>query len=439
MQSIRARLGSGLFVLLIVLFLLQLGIVSFVIRHLMGEVVMTRLMQDADSLLAVVEINDQNQASLSAQRLANVYQQPFSGHYFHIEVEGKDLHSRSLWDEDLHLRNVAPGEHEVQYLEGPLDQWLMVYVSGYRKHGKHVVIAVAQDVSDLSSDIREMQLVYGGVSLVALLLLVYLQNAALRWSLAPVEKARAQLRAIENGEVGRLDEQAPVEILPLVQEINRLLDLLSQRLTRSRNALGNLAHALKTPLTVMTQLSRDDGSDKAQALHDMQTQIATMRGLVERELKRARLASGGGGARFTPADDVNSLVTTLKKIYADKHLNYQVRLDVEHSLPLDREDMLELLGNLLDNASKWARSQVRFQLYAQDSMICMHIEDDGPGVDEQAIAHLQQRGVRVDESIAGHGLGLAIVSDSVASYGGQLQLGRSVDLGGFSVKVCLPV
>ncbi len=440
MRSIQARLIAGLVPVLVILFLVQWAMVSYAIRHLTeDEFLLTRLQHDADSLLAALAVSEDGSFSVPSDRVAAVYQQPFSGYYFHIEVAGKDLHSRSLWDEDLPLQPVAPGHSETQFITGPMDQPLMVYVAGFRKQGQDVIIAVAQDIADLESDILELQLAYGGISLIALLLLSGMQVATIRRGLRPAEKARQQLRAMEAGEINQLNTEVPHEIKPLVEEINRLLVLQSQRLQRSRNALGNLAHGLKAPLAVMSQLLADERLAAYDDLrHELREQLETMRQLTERELKRARLASAGlPGRRFQPREDTQSLLRMFENIYQEKKLAYHLRVEGGSSCALEREDMLELLGNLVDNASKWAKASVMVTIHAADEVL-IRVEDDGPGVGEQAIERLAQRGVRIDESRSGHGLGLAIVSDTVQDYGGRIEFGRSGKLGGFSVAVWLP-
>lgn len=439
MTSIQSRLGTSISLLLIVLFLLQLIIVSFAIRHLTEEFVVTRLKHDAESLLAEVQINSKGWPEVNVSRLSDAYMRPFSGHYYHIDVDGKDAHSRSLWDFELNFANVPEGEAEVQYATGPLQQPLMVYVAAFHKQGKTIMITTAHEITDLNSDIRQMQLAYGGVSLLALVILLIIQRQTLRWGLRPAEKAREQLQAMGKGEIKHLNEEAPTEIQPLVQEINRLVDLLSQRLQRSRNSLGNLAHALKTPLTVMNRLTTDQRLQNTELQSELNQQIHLMHALVERELKRARLAGAGGASqRFNPKDDSEALVDIMKKVYAEKSLDYVLDVKIVKPCVLDREDMLELLGNLLDNASKWAKHTVHICLLCNDSLI-IDVQDDGPGVTEEDRQRLMQRGTRVDESTAGHGLGLAIVSDAVEHYAGSMQLGRSESLGGLSVYVEIPM
>jgi signal transduction histidine kinase len=172
----------------------------------------------------------------------------------------------------------------------------------------------------------------------------------------------------------------------------------------------------------------------------MRDAIGKIRTIAERELKHARLAgtSVSASQRFDVARELPGLIDVLKKIYVEKRLAYEVSLPDTSSLSGDREDLLELFGNLLDNASKWAGSVVRITVAAGDGLT-LRVEDDGPGVDEAEIERLLGRGERNDESSPGHGLGLAIVEDIVTQYGGELTLGRSEDLGGFRVDIRMPV
>ena len=161
--------------------------------------------------------------------------------------------------------------------------------------------------------------------------------------------------------------------------------------------------------------------------------------LIERELKRARFAGEGGGQRFLPQRDVPELVEALGQIHRDRQIDIQLAPLPEGGLPFDHEDMLELLGNLLDNACKWARGRVRLHLEVQVNTLCITVADDGPGVSEADRAGLLHRGTRLDEQESGHGLGLAIVNDLVSDQGGSLDLQRSVELGGLEVQVMLPL
>ena len=245
---------------------------------------------------------------------------------------------------------------------------------------------------------------------------------------------------MRRGETRKLDENAPTEVQPLVLEINRLVELLSQRIERSRNALGNLAHALKAPLTVMTNAANSqEFKDQPDQRSLLLEQTDYMRQLVDRELKRARLAGvSEPGKLFNISKDLAPMISMLESIYREKDLALDINMPENAVCNLDREDMMELFGNLLDNACKFANNMVRFTAINSHSLI-VTVEDDGVGVEEDKIDELLKRGVRIDESTLGHGLGLSIVKDTVTHYKGKLEMGRSEDLKGFKITITLPL
>ncbi len=440
MRSLQARLGVGLVAALFLLLGVQWLAVNAVIRDVTEEFVASRLEHDAETILASLNVQAGKEISLKADGVG-VYERPFSGHYFRVTAEGQVFHSRSLWDQDLIVPSQLPGESIVLRRNGPLDQPLLVYVSGYRKRGVDVTVAVAEDLSHLEREISEFRWLYGIVSLLALLALIVAQVYTVRRGLQPLERARRQLRELETGVVARLEEDAPAEVRPLVQEINRLVAMLGQRLERSRNALGNLAHALKAPLTLLTQATNSpELHDHPELGERLRAHTATIRELMERELKRARLAGGAApGRHFEVKREIPPLVEMLKNIHREKHLAFDVRFpDSGGTYAVDREDMLELFGNLLDNACKWARSRVVLSVQPGPDLH-FSVEDDGPGVVPDKMEQLATRGVRIDESTAGHGLGLAIVRDTVDDYDGDMRIGTSTGLGGFRVEIVIPL
>jgi signal transduction histidine kinase len=171
----------------------------------------------------------------------------------------------------------------------------------------------------------------------------------------------------------------------------------------------------------------------------LRQQLQHIRALTERELKRARIAGGGApGQRVLLDREVADLIATLHRIHRDRDLVIEARIPPGSGFAGDRDDLLELLGNLLDNACQWAETEVRLTAGADTAILWLRIEDDGPGCPPDQLETLRQRGTRIDESRAGHGLGLAIAGDIIAQYGGTLRLGRSEGLGGFLVEVALP-
>ncbi len=273
-----------------------------------------------------------------------------------------------------------------------------------------------------------------------MVLLVLLQVWVVRRSLRPVEHARRQLQALERGEIPALSGSVPQEIAPLIHEINRLVNAMQQRVQRSRKSLGNLAHALKTPLSILQHLVDDalqsGDRPRAQAMAD---NINKIRQLTERELKRARLAGGNLYVKhYQLREELTALLATLQAIYRQKSLDVELEVAADILVNMDREDLLELMGNLLDNAYKWATSRIRVQV-RRAGELHIAIEDDGPGCSAEEFQLLAQRGVRLDEQTAGHGLGLGIVNDVVQSYGGRLEFSNSARLGGLRIDMELPI
>lgn len=272
-----------------------------------------------------------------------------------------------------------------------------------------------------------------------MLTLVVIQVWILHAGLRPLDKARSDLNALSQGKLTQLDKEVPAEISPLVDEINHLLNVLDQRLIRSRNALGDLAHALKKPLTVLKQMAEDESIKTNPELRDtINEQLDSIQRHVTRILQKARLAGEGPvTSQFNPNEDIPPLLATLKSIYHDKALTINTDISSGMSIMLDREDMLELIGNLLDNACKWATHTVRITLH-QNQYIEIIIEDDGPGVAADKLISLTQRGLRLDERTEGHGIGLSIVNEIVNSLNGELTFQQSKEMGGMQVKVSLP-
>jgi signal transduction histidine kinase len=439
MNSLQGRLSTGLVATLLVVFLVQGIAVSLFLRHMTEDYIASRLEHDAESLLAALQILSDGSVTLDTSRTDPIYQRPYSGHYYRIESARQLLRSRSLWDQDMSLAPLPVGAFQRQTLRGPERQPLLIVARGYRKAGEALTIAVAEDLGLIEQTVRHFQWLFLLLSLGVVSGLILLQRLLVRRSLRPLAQVRTDIASLERGEIAVLPEQVPTELVPLTREINRLLGAYADRLVRSRHALGNLAHALKAPLSLLTQLAGDATFKAAPQLGErLVAPIDTMRNLIDRELKRARLAGGSvPGRRFTPEEEIPPLLQVLRRIYHDKELTFDCRIAPGMTLSADREDMLELLGNLLDNACKWCRGHIRITVDSEAGPY-LRVEDDGPGCTPEQLETLTERGVRIDESIAGHGLGLAIACDIVTSYAGRMHFARSEELGGLSVDVQLP-
>lgn len=393
------------------------------------------LRNESESLLIAL-VRGQNGLQLDEQRLSPAYQRPFSGHYFRVDFEQGHWRSRSLWDLKLPEPKTT-GLHANLQL-GTTDQSLLLLKADYRKFGQDISITVAQDYTPVRASFFRVQQIGLAAGLVALALILALQRVTVRRALRPLERAREQILQLQQGKRSQLDEQVPVELEPLVSQINHLLVHTEDSLKRSRNALGNLGHALKTPLAVLVSATASPQLDGLPGLRKtLLDQLDQIQHRLGRELNRARLSGDAlPGAHFDCDAELDGLLATLRMIHGD-HLDLATRVVPGLSLPWEREDVLELLGNLLDNACKWADSEVLLSISQQPHGFCLLIDDDGPGIPEAQRNDVFSRGARLDEQITGHGLGLGIVRDIVHAWGGSLQLLTS-DLGGLQVRIELP-
>lgn len=437
--SIRTRLSAGLAISLIALISLQWLLVALSFERLMEAQLATRLSHDIENLLAGVQFDRAGSLVLKPERVNLVYQRPFSGLYYVVR-SGEAMHSsRSLWDTALPIPEIAVGEARQWHVDGPQNQSLFVLAQAFSKQNRNLTVAVAEDTSSLNAEVRRFTLIYALLSAAVLLLLLWIQRAIVERGLAPLNRVRAEMLRLRHGETDRVSVAAPDEISPMVAELNRLLSALANRTQRSRVALGNLAHALKTQLAVLKQVAARPEFLRAPELrHAIETPMETMRTIVERELRRARLSGPAMPGQNVPiADELAALESTLRQLYSAKKLRIAMNVSAHLRFSGDREDFLEMAGNLLDNACKWARTRVNVEV-SGSTCLTLLIEDDGPGCDEDQLDALMRRGFRADESIPGSGLGLAIVKDVIDSYQGHIRFCNSPTLGGFRVEIRFP-
>lgn len=262
-----------------------------------------------------------------------------------------------------------------------------------------------------------------------------------RRALAPFESLRAGLSSLRDGRGTRIEGDHPAEVQPLVDDLNALLEERERAVGRALATAGDLAHGLKTPLAVLAQEAEEAGAAGHREL------AATLRQLVERmqrqvdhHLARARATATAGaapGLRCAVLPCVEGLVRTMRRLHAGRDLAIDVEVPPAHEIRGRREDLDEMLGNLLDNACKWARTRVAVSSSLDDARLFISVDDDGPGLDPSLRAQVLRRGVRADEQVGGSGLGLAIVSDLAELYGGSVTLETS-PLGGTRARLQLP-
>jgi signal transduction histidine kinase len=257
-----------------------------------------------------------------------------------------------------------------------------------------------------------------------------------RLGLKPLRRLSAEIASIRGGRRERLSRDFPEEVAPLVEEVNALIDHNNTVVERARTHIGNLAHALKTPISVLTARVGGESGPLAEVVRQ---QAGVIYRHVEHHLARAHSAGASGpvGRRTDVPATIEDMRRTVAQIYADRHLD--IRIDAAPGLVFlgERQDFEEMLGNLVDNACKWAKNRVRLTARADGNRLLLAIEDDGPGLPEAFRAEAFERGTRLDEAVPGTGFGLAIARDIAAIYGGRIQLARS-SLGGLAATLDLP-
>jgi len=384
-----------------------------------------------------------------------LFELPLSGWYWQVtrlDTKKPELRSsRSLWDSALpRLGNdsASAAEYRQGYAQGPEDQKLRLVERDIDlgEDGKYL-IAVAGDASEIDEETRSfdraISVTFAALT-IALLLTAELQ---VHFGLSPLRRISQRLAAIRSGRAERLEGEFPVEIAPLARETNALIEANREIVERARTHVGNLAHALKTPLTVIVNEAAARGDDPlAQKVRE---QADIMRDQVARHLERARLAARltvvGTLADVAPV--VTALARTMEKLYRARDIAIAVDVPEHAYFRGEQQDLEEMVGNLVDNACKWAQSRVAVEVVADrpaseseksdKPRVRIIVDDDGPGLSPAEREHAALRGRRLDETKPGSGLGLSIVIELAGLYGGVLTLGTA-PIGGLRAELALP-
>jgi signal transduction histidine kinase len=388
----------------------------------------------SDELLTIagqVTADGGGQARMRGEPLDTRYARVFSGHYWTVTAAGRDFRSRSLWDARLPaakgLHGGNGGSIDYGTLTGPLGQTLRAASRDIDVAGVEgpVRISVASDVGDTLEEIERFRLqagIAGALVAAALLLVLALQTG---FGLRPLREIRQALEALRRGDTRKLDNAGfPREIRPLAEELNAVLVHHERMVERARAGAGDLAHALKTPLSVMLAAAERTDPDLGAVVRE---QAAKIRHDVERHLAISTPADRQ--SRTHVAEVASSLVELLATLYTQRGLVIDVEIDKRLVFHGSRADLGDMLGNLMDNACKWARHRIRVLARAGDAALHISVIDDGPGIADADVATAMRRGARLDERTPGSGLGLSITAALAASYDGALQLEANTPAG----------
>ena len=408
-----------------------------------------RVGQIADSLFSVTNIDADgvDTSRFVDARSAIVH----SGLYWQVGEVGANgaivsaVTSRSLWDEQLPLppgvlRDARAHSGSSVFYDGmgPVNEPLRVAVIYSRVNNKPYVFMAGEDSSPVEHDVRAFALLTAAALLVLALGALAAIFIQVRVGLRPLFDLTDEIAHVQSGEQQRLTKTYPAEIRPVAHQLNAFLDHAQEVVERQRMHVGNLAHALKTPLSVLMTSAGDSGDALAQTVRK---QAETMRAQVDHHLRRARAAarSKAMGER-TPVEPVlDELAVMLEQVFQDKGVVVDWRAPDDLAFRGERQDLQEIAGNLMENACIWCRRKVMIhaEFDAAEQTVSLSVEDDGPGLAESRFDEVLKRGARLDESVPGSGLGLSIVDELVRAYGGTLSFGRS-GWGGLKVTAHLP-
>ena len=449
MRLMPASLGGRLLliasVLILVAFVVTGVAMDFALHHFIQGQVDGRL--DGQILTVTDALRAGPDGELRLERSVDgpPFERPLSGWYWQAWRSGPTLagcpmlRSGSLLAGDFLLAGPLPDDRPKPVTvdgTGPGGEPLRIRVKRVRAGSEVALIAAAAPAKALTGPLRDALTPL--VLTLALLAAVLIGGVLLqvRVGLRPLRRLRAELSAVRTGRAERITGPQPSEILPLVAELNRLLDQNAANLERARRHVANLAHGLKTPLATLALVLEEPGRDPDGRAMPL---LTTMDRRIRHHLARARAAALGGAdrSRAPLAPRIADHVAAFAKLYADRGLDFRIDVGPEIAVACEAQDLDEMLGNLLDNACKWARTTVLVRSRATGTKVGIAIEDDGPGLSGEQAADVVKPGRRLDEAAPGYGFGLPITRELVELYGGALTFARS-DLGGLKATATLP-
>ena len=408
-----------------------------------------------DQLTAHISLDAQGRAQLALPLSEPRFGRPYSGYYWQVDEIGPTgasiapalLRSRSLWDVALAVPEdaLAEGDMHVHQVVGPQGKYLglverSVHLDDSPDGKPHplrlLAAADAELMAEPVSRFNGALWLALGVLGAGLVLAAVLQVSV---GLSPLRALRTALTRVRGGETPRLDGDFPVEVMPLVEEFNTVLAHNADVVERARTHAGNLAHALKTPLSVLANAAHAKDPQDPELARLVVEQIGVARRQVDYHLARAQAAATRvPGAKTVLLPAVEGLVRVMQRIHAQRQITITVQpWPATLAFRGESQDLQEMLGNLLDNACKWAKHRVEIGAHSDGTALTLTLDDDGPGLDAQKREAVMRRGVRADEQVPGSGLGLAIVDDLARLYGGRVELLDSPQ-GGLRAALTLP-
>ncbi len=398
------------------------------------------------ALLSVAEVDSNVQLQMPAQMREPRLSNPGSGLYAMIRLSDDSVEWRSTSAVGLELPKIDGLEQgQSLFFKDPMnDFYILHYAVLWENEAgfeRGYVFTVADDGRSLISQVAEFRHTLISWLMVIGSILVLVQLMVFRWSLKPLREIVNDLEQIEQAKKLRLDGHYPVELKGLAGNLNALISSERAHMERYRNTLADLSHSLKTPLAILTGCVASEHIERDTIDH----QIVRMNEIIEYQLQKAA-AKGQQQlpGRINLKSVLSKILASLNKVYFAKNIHFELMADEETIIYCEEGDLYEIVGNLLDNACKWCQSNViaTVETYTQvagnEYSVRVTIEDDGPGITPEMIDVILQRGVRADQNITGHGIGMAIVNELLELLGGKLEAGKSQQLGGMLWRVYLP-
>jgi two-component system, OmpR family, sensor histidine kinase PhoQ len=444
MRSLNARVAVGAGLVLVVFIALSALALERAFRDSARNARQERLLAQVYLLMAAAEVDAKGQLTVSNNPTEPRLEMPSSGLYATIS----DSQGHVVWRSRSALSLETPSEsglpagnqrfEEITMPDGR-SFFLQSYgVSWSTPGGSYpFTFSVAEDLKPYHEQLNVYRRnLWGWLGAMSLLLLVA-QSLILRWGLSPLRRVADELTRLEQGQQEQIEGEYPTEVRRLTDNLNTLVTHERARQKRYRDALADLAHSLKTPLALVRGALSKTRPD-AELARTLTEQVEHMDHIVGYHLQRAATSGRTGLAAPQPVRPaVERIIKALAKVHAEKQIETEVAIEADVRFRGDEGDLIEVLGNLLDNACKWCRTKVRISATVSEGQLSLSVEDDGPGIADADAERVLQRGIRADQSVPGHGIGLAVTRDIVEAYGGRVLIARSA-LGGATVTLVLP-
>lgn len=437
-SSLRLRLllGAAIAVFL-ALALAWVGISLLIHQHIETREA-AQLRSVAERVVAGLTLDAAGKPMIDPAPSDAAFQAIAGGTYWQAIGPGGSAQSPSLWDQSLPEAAASGDDWTTATVPGPFGKQLTMVSRRIQpdRRARDVIVRVAADDSEMRDALREFD---AELALSLAFLWVVLSLAAyfqVSLGLRPLDRLRRELDRLRRSPAARLSDNHPAEILPLTEAINAMAAARESDLARARRRAADLAHSLKTPLAVVAAQSRrarDEGATSA--AEGIDRAVTAVGAALEAELARSRAAAArGSGGESNPSEVADGLISVIERTEKGEQIAFSADLASNLRLAVDSSDLAEMLGALIENASRHARRHVAVSGDLEDGAIVLRVEDDGPGMEDAAITRAMERGVRIDETGGGHGFGLAIVRDLAEATEGEFRLGRS-QLGGLSAEL----